>query len=143
MHDLTGKVLLITGIGFRAEGFGNGTAMATLFARQGATVFGCDIKLDAANKAVEMIKKDAAVRRNRQDSGECVEVIQEPVDVTKMSSCKRFVEACMARHGKIDILKERTNLCNRVMHCIFHFGTSYASKRPFARERKGKGSNVV
>ena len=104
MHDLAGKVLLITGIGSQAEGWGNGTAMATLFARQGATVFGCDLNVDAANKAAETIQNDEAVRRNRAHSKDIVSVMQEPIDVTQMSACKRFVDACVQRYGRIDIL---------------------------------------
>lgn len=56
--DLSGKVVLVTGIGAVGDGWGNGTTMATVFARRGATVFGCDLNLAAANKAVETIRKD-------------------------------------------------------------------------------------
>lgn len=104
MHDLTGKVLLITGIGSQAEGWGNGTATATLFARQGATVFGCDLNVDAAQRAVERIRSDEGVRKNPVDPSSIVSVMQEPIDVTQMAACRRFVDACMQRHGRIDIL---------------------------------------
>jgi len=104
MHDLTGKVLLITGIGSQGEGWGNGTAMATLFARQGAIVFGSDVNVDAANRAANIIRNDETVLENREDTGMAVEVMQEPIDVTCSSACKRFVDACVAKHGKIDIL---------------------------------------
>ena len=78
--------------------------MATLFARQGATVFGCDKIVDAANRAANVIRSDETVRKNRTDSGTVVEVIQESIDVTKMPACKRFVDACMQRYGRVDIL---------------------------------------
>ncbi len=55
MHDLTGQVALIAGIGCVGEGWGNGIAIATLFARQGATLFGCDLSLPAAEKSKEKI----------------------------------------------------------------------------------------
>ncbi|KAK5722149.1 hypothetical protein LTR17_014341, partial [Elasticomyces elasticus] len=61
IHDLSNKVVLITGIGCIGEGWGNGTTMATLFARQGAVVFGADINLEAANKAAEQIRQDVEV----------------------------------------------------------------------------------
>src|SRR5215472_4557528 len=40
--DLTGKVALVSGAGSTGRGWGNGKAMAVLFARQGAKVFGTD-----------------------------------------------------------------------------------------------------
>ena len=58
LHDLSNKVVLLTGIGSVGQGDGNGTTIALLFARQGAVVFGCDINLDAANNAVTRIKND-------------------------------------------------------------------------------------
>ena len=48
MDDLSGKVALITGIGCIGSGWGNGNTTATLFARQGAILFGCDISIEAA-----------------------------------------------------------------------------------------------
>ena len=55
MHDLTNKVGLITGIGCVGVGWGNGIAIATLFARQGAILFGCDLSLKAAETARSII----------------------------------------------------------------------------------------
>lgn len=95
MHDVNGRVVVITGIGSQAEGWGNGTAMASLFARQGVTVFGCDLDVAAANRAAETIQNDEIVRECGGSFEHVVEVIQEPIDVTKMSSCKRFVDARM------------------------------------------------
>lgn len=51
IHNLT-----ITGIGCFGEGWGNSTAIATLFARQGAVLFGNDINLAAAEKAATQIR---------------------------------------------------------------------------------------
>ncbi|EMC92516.1 hypothetical protein BAUCODRAFT_77771 [Baudoinia panamericana UAMH 10762] len=85
IHDLSNKVVLLTGIGAIADGWGNGTTIAALFARQGATVFGCDINLDAANKAVNEIRND-------------------PEDVTKKDHCASLVQACKECYGRIDIL---------------------------------------
>lgn len=80
LHDLSNKVVLITGIGCVGEGWGNGTTIATLFARQGAIVFGCDMNLEAANRAAEQIRQDEEVAKHpSRTSGESiVDVIQQP-----------------------------------------------------------------
>lgn len=81
MLDLSNKVLLITGIGAVGEGWGNGTTMATLFARQGAIVFGCDINVEAANKAAETIRNDEKAKAHpcRQQGQIAVDVMQESI----------------------------------------------------------------
>ena len=94
MHDLTNRVVLITGIGCIGEGWGNGIATATLFARQGAKIFGCDLSLEAAETSKASIlaenpKTDITVMRG---------------DATSSESMKAFVDACMKKHGRIDIL---------------------------------------
>lgn len=94
MHDLNNKVVLITGIGCVGVGWGNGIAIATLFARQGAILFGCDLSLKAAEAARLMILLD-----NSQ-----ADVTVMEGDATSSTSMKDFVDACMARHGRIDIL---------------------------------------
>jgi len=70
LHNFTNKIVLITGIGAQGQNasnssdnaWGNGTAIATLFARQGATIFGCDINSQAAEEAAKAIRRD--VREN-------------------------------------------------------------------------------
>ncbi|MCJ1390868.1 hypothetical protein MMC18_003729 [Xylographa bjoerkii] len=94
IHDLSRKVCLITGIGCIGEGWGNGTTIATLFARQGAILFGSDISLPAAERAAAQIRAESP---NHQ-----VTVMHG--DATSSTSCKEVVEACMAKHGRIDIL---------------------------------------
>jgi len=81
LHDLSGKVVLITGIGSVGEGWGNGTTIATLFARQGAIIFGCDINLEAANRAAEQIRNDAEVSQHpsRKAGDSIVDVMQSRV----------------------------------------------------------------
>ncbi|KAI9709293.1 MAG: hypothetical protein M1820_003413 [Bogoriella megaspora] len=95
MHDLTGKVALITGIGSaRTDGWGNGTTIATVFAQQGATIFGCDIRKDLGENGVTQIKS-----RVLGASITCVET-----NVTDAASAKNLVDACIQKHGRIDIL---------------------------------------
>lgn len=119
MHDMTNQILLLTGIGcvgtvlllpcssyvtplnqrplltcLTGSGWGNGIAIATLFARQGATIFGCDINLAAAESSRASILAEFP--------GTSVTVMQ--ADATSSASMKSFVDACMAKHGRIDIL---------------------------------------
>ncbi|MCJ1302663.1 hypothetical protein MMC08_005467 [Hypocenomyce scalaris] len=94
IHDLTGKVALITGIGCIGEGWGNGTTIATLFCRQGAALFGCDISLDAAERAASQIRAESPSH----------EVSVMYGDATSSASCKEVVDACMAKYGRIDLL---------------------------------------
>jgi NAD(P)-dependent dehydrogenase (short-subunit alcohol dehydrogenase family) len=89
---LNGKVALVTGCGTVGEGWGNGKAIAVLLARQGASVYGCDLNLEAAQATRELI----------QAEGGACEV--RTCDVTKAAEVKALVDACMARFGRIDIL---------------------------------------
>jgi NAD(P)-dependent dehydrogenase (short-subunit alcohol dehydrogenase family) len=95
MHDLTDKVALITGIGSASpDGWGNGTTIATVFARQGAKIFGCDIRPELGATGVAQIQSHTP-----SADVTCIEA-----DVTNADSAKALVDACMARHGRIDIL---------------------------------------
>ena len=94
IHDLTDKVVLITGIGCIGEGWGNGTTIATLFARQGAIIFGSDISLPAAERAASQIRAESPSHQ----------VTVMHADATSAASCERLVEACMVKHGRVDIL---------------------------------------
>lgn len=75
--DYTGKVVLITGIGAVGDGYGNGTAMAAVMARQGAKIFGCDINLEAANRARDAINSEAEVKTRSEDGAIAVAVFQQ------------------------------------------------------------------
>lgn len=94
IHDLTGRIVLLTGIGCVSEGWGNGLAIATLFARQGATLFGCDLSISAAETSKSIILADTP---------SCSITVMQ-ADATSSSSMKSFVDACMEKHGRIDIL---------------------------------------
>jgi NAD(P)-dependent dehydrogenase (short-subunit alcohol dehydrogenase family) len=94
MHDLTGQVVLITGIGCIGEGWGNGVATATLFARQGTILLGCNLPLEAAE-----ISKFKILAKNPQ-----TDITVMRADATSSASVKAFVDACMTRHKRIDIL---------------------------------------
>jgi NAD(P)-dependent dehydrogenase (short-subunit alcohol dehydrogenase family) len=86
------KVALVTGAGSVGPGWGNGKAIATLFAREGAKVFALDLNLAAAEETKKIIKNEG---------GECA-VFQ--ADVTKSEQVRAAVEACIRSFGRVDIL---------------------------------------
>jgi len=92
MLDLTGKVAFISGAGTVGPGWGNGKATAVLAARQGATVFGTDINLEAAEETRAIIGKEGGSCAVRQ------------CDMTASAAVKAAVDACVERYGRIDIL---------------------------------------
>jgi NAD(P)-dependent dehydrogenase (short-subunit alcohol dehydrogenase family) len=89
---LKDAVAIVTGAGSIRPGMGNGKATAILFAREGAKVVCADIKLEAAEETVGMIKKEGG------------EAIAVQADVTKESEAKKLVEAAISRYGKLDVL---------------------------------------
>jgi len=58
MLKLDGKVALVTGCGSIGPGWGNGKAIAVLLARQGASVFGVDLTLEAAEATRALIQEE-------------------------------------------------------------------------------------
>lgn len=92
MLSLDNKIALVTGVGSFGPGWGNGKAIATLFARQGATVVGVDVNLEAAEGTRRTIEGEG----NRIDISAC--------DVTKADQVNALVARCLERFGRIDIL---------------------------------------
>lgn len=92
MPRLLGKVALVTGAGSVGPGWGNGKAMATLFAREGAQVFAVDINHAAAEETRSIIE------------AECGTCATYAADVSRAEEVKAAVEACMGIFGRIDIL---------------------------------------
>lgn len=93
MLNLDGKVALVIGVGQTGtDGWGIGAACATLFARQGAKIFGGNRTLASTAKTQEAIAETGR---------ECEIVV---TDATDSASVKALVDACMAKHGRIDIL---------------------------------------
>ncbi|KAB2851728.1 MAG: SDR family oxidoreductase [Hyphomicrobiaceae bacterium] len=89
---LKGKVAVVTGCGSAGPGWGNGKAIAVLFAREGARVVGCDIRLAAAEETAGII---------RGEGGECHVIA---ADVSKSSDVKALVDLAVERCGRLDIL---------------------------------------
>ncbi len=92
MLDLKGKVAIVTGAGTVGAGWGNGKATAVLLARQGAQVFGTDIKREAVEDTRAIIEKEG---------GTCVTQV---CNMTVSDEVKAAVDACLQRFGRIDIL---------------------------------------
>ena len=92
MLDLKGKVAVVTGCGSFAPGWGNGKAIATLFARQGATMVGVDLDVEAAHETRRIIEGEG----NAIDVSAC--------DVTKAEQVDALIKDCLARFGRVDIL---------------------------------------
>ena len=89
---LAGKVAIVTGAGCVGPGWGNGRAVAVLFAMAGARVFAVDKNLEAMEETL---------RRVREAGGE---VTPYTCDVTDTAAVKAMVDACVEQYGRVDIL---------------------------------------
>jgi meso-butanediol dehydrogenase/(S,S)-butanediol dehydrogenase/diacetyl reductase len=85
---LQGKVALITG-----TGGGQGRAAALLFASEGATVVGCDVKSDGAAETVAMVTAAGGSMTS-----------MHPVDLGDSAAARRWVAEAAALNGGFDIL---------------------------------------
>ncbi|KAF7517711.1 hypothetical protein G7054_g13725 [Neopestalotiopsis clavispora] len=93
MLNLKGKVVVVIGLGQTGtDGWGIGAACAVALARQGAIIFGGNRTLSSTVKTTETIKGNG---------GQCDVMV---VDATSSDSVKALVDACVAKHGRIDIL---------------------------------------
>ncbi|MBU1314765.1 MAG: SDR family oxidoreductase [Alphaproteobacteria bacterium] len=92
MGRLAGKVAIITGAGCVAPGWGNGRAASVLFAREGATVVGTDIAMNAMEETGEMLRQTGGAHHLAQ------------CDVTDSAAIEALVADTLSRFGRIDIL---------------------------------------
>ncbi|KAI3546671.1 oxidoreductase ucpA [Colletotrichum abscissum] len=93
MLNLQGKVALVIGLGQSGtDGWGIGAACAVTFAAQGAAIFG-------GNRTVESTTK---TQTTIEQAGGVCDVVA--TDATSSASVKTLVDACVAKHGRIDIL---------------------------------------
>jgi len=95
---LQGKIAIVTGAGSVGPGWGNGKATAVLFAREGAHVVAVDLKREAVEETVGII-------RGEGHRGE-----PHVADVTQASDVERVVSACIAAHGRIDVLHNNVGI---------------------------------
>jgi NAD(P)-dependent dehydrogenase (short-subunit alcohol dehydrogenase family) len=99
---LKGKGALVVGAGQSpGETIGNGRAIATLFAREGARVLCADRDLARAEETAEMI---------RQEGGDAVAI---QADVTKPAEVEAMVAAAKERFGRLDILINNVGIGGR------------------------------
>jgi meso-butanediol dehydrogenase/(S,S)-butanediol dehydrogenase/diacetyl reductase len=88
MGRLDGKVALITG-----TAGGQGRAAALLFAREGARVIGCDLKVAASEETVALVQRAG---------GEMIAMA--PVDLSVPEQAGRWIDQAVAAFGGLDIL---------------------------------------
>src|SRR5271155_3211922 len=85
---LAGKVCIITGTGGSM-----GRAAALAFAREGASVVGCDLTVEGAQATVEMVRNDGGTM-----------VSMQPCQLTKPADCQALVDLAVHTYGRIDVL---------------------------------------
>jgi NAD(P)-dependent dehydrogenase (short-subunit alcohol dehydrogenase family) len=89
---LEGKVAVVSGAGCVGPGWGNGRAMAVIFAREGARIFAADKSPDAMTETVARVREFGG----QIEAHEC--------DATDGAQVERMIGACRARFGRIDVL---------------------------------------
>jgi NAD(P)-dependent dehydrogenase (short-subunit alcohol dehydrogenase family) len=89
---LAGKVAIVTGAGSSGPGVGNGKAVSTLFAREGAKVMCVDSVVERADETVATIVAEGGAASSWA------------VDVSKRADCERMAAVAAERYGRLDIL---------------------------------------
>jgi NAD(P)-dependent dehydrogenase (short-subunit alcohol dehydrogenase family) len=89
---LQGKVAIVTGAGCVGPGWGNGRAVAVLFAQAGAAVFAVDKDLEAMEETLRRIEAAGGA------------ATPYACDVTDSAAVAAMVAACQAAYGRVDIL---------------------------------------
>jgi len=92
MLNLDGKTAIVTGCGSEGEGWGNGRAIATLLARQGAKVIGTDLNYKAAKNTQDFILKE----NNKCEIHE--------VNMSNKKDVESFFKNVIKQHENINIL---------------------------------------
>ena len=85
---LDGKVCIVTGTG---GSMGRATALA--FAREGASLVGCDVVVEPAEETVKMVEAEG---------GQMVSL--QPCRVSDPAQCAQLVELAVSEFGRIDVL---------------------------------------
>ena len=85
---LAGKVCIVTGTG---GSIGRQAALA--FAREGASVVGCDVNVEAAQATVELVRRQ----------GETMVSLQ-PCYLSKSAECQKLVDFAVSTYRRIDAL---------------------------------------
>ncbi len=85
---LSGKVCVVTGTGGSV-----GRAAALAFAREGASVVGCDVTVAAAEATAEMVRAQGGTMTSLQ-----------PCHLTEPADCRTLVDFAARTYGRIDVL---------------------------------------
>ena len=89
---LQGKVAIVSGAGCVGPGWGNGRAMAVIFAQEGAKVFAADKSRDAMTETLARVRESGG------------EIEPHECDATDADQVADMMRTCQARYGRIDIL---------------------------------------
>jgi NAD(P)-dependent dehydrogenase (short-subunit alcohol dehydrogenase family) len=85
---LTGKICVVTGTGGSM-----GRATSLLFAREGASIVGCDVAVEPADTTVALV---------HAAGGEMVSL--QPCRLSDPADCAKVVELALSEFGRIDVL---------------------------------------
>jgi NAD(P)-dependent dehydrogenase (short-subunit alcohol dehydrogenase family) len=85
---LSGKACIVTGTGGSM-----GRATARAFAREGASVVGCDVSVEPAESTVAMV---------RDAGGEMVSM--QPCRLDDPAECEALIELALGTYGRVDVL---------------------------------------
>jgi NAD(P)-dependent dehydrogenase (short-subunit alcohol dehydrogenase family) len=85
---LSGKVCVITGTGGSM-----GRAAALAFAREGASVVGCDLNADSAEATVQVVRGEGGTMESLQ-----------PCRLSNAAECQALVDFAVRKFGRIDVL---------------------------------------
>jgi NAD(P)-dependent dehydrogenase (short-subunit alcohol dehydrogenase family) len=85
---LSGKVCVITGTGGSM-----GRASALAFAREGASVVGCDLNVDSAEATVQIVRREGGTMESLQ-----------PNRLSNAAECQALVDFAVRKFGRIDVL---------------------------------------
>jgi NAD(P)-dependent dehydrogenase (short-subunit alcohol dehydrogenase family) len=89
---LRGKVAIVSGAGCVGPGWGNGRAMAVIFAQEGAKVLAADKDPGAMTETLARVREAGG------------EIEPHQCDATIGAEVEKMVAACVARFGRVDVL---------------------------------------
>lgn len=95
---LQDKVAIVTGAGSAGPGWGNGKAVAVLFAREGARVLAVDLNPEALADTCRIIEGEGKVCATHR------------ADVSQAAQVEELVQRCLALYGRVDILHNNVGI---------------------------------
>nr|WP_296768846.1 glucose 1-dehydrogenase [Rhodococcus sp. (in: high G+C Gram-positive bacteria)] len=98
MARFDGKVVIVTGAGSIAEGWGNGRATSALYAEEGARLVLVDRNEEALARTAEIVEARGA---------ECITVT---CDVSNAEGVATYVDSAVTAFGKVDILQANVGI---------------------------------